>query len=190
VAFSSSEGKGLFKDWLQHLALPLKFRTFLDVGCGAGGYGKIIREVYGETPIVLAGVEVFPEYITRYNLSSIYSIIIPTDIRQAVELLPNFDLIIMGDILEHLDKKDAVEIVDKLRPKCKFLWGALPVKVKGRAWSTGYAQPECDYAENPFNLHRYDWSGAEVLEEFKPLWLVPYCQVGCFLVEGGVPCGI
>ncbi len=186
MAFSASEGKEFFRDWLVHFAKPQGFKTFLDIGCGAGLYGKIIRQVYSKGGLLLAGVDIFPEYVTRFNLKKIYDIIIIGDIRNfPKEMIPPIDLIITGDVLEHLTKEDAVSVVDKLRSRCRFLWAALPVKI-GRPWSVGYSQPESEYAVNPAEKHLHDYYGEEIQECFRPMWLVPFRLTGCFLIEGDI----
>ena len=186
MAFSSSEGKLLFKDWLIHIAKPLGFKRFLDVGCGAGLYGDLIREVFqGEATI--HAMEIFVEYIGRYSLSNKYDSIFMDDIRKTYFVVENYDFIVAGDVLEHLSKEDAIEVVNGLRKKCKFLFGALPVKVN-RPWSIGYNQLESEWQENPYNQHLHNWTGEEIHEAFKPLWLVPFIQTGAFLVEGSIQC--
>ncbi len=186
MAFSSAEGKQLFKDWLDNVAKPLGFKTFLDIGCGAGWYGKIIREVYPNGGLLLAGVDIFPEYIMRHDLKKIYDHIIIGDIRKfPQEMIPPIDLIITGDILEHLTKDEAITVVAKLRTRCRFLWAALPVKID-RTWSIGYNQLPDEWEENPFNQHLHNWTGEEIQENFKPMWLVPFIATGTFLVEGDI----
>lgn len=184
MAFSASEGKEFFRDWLVHFAKPLGFTRFLDVGCGAGWYGKIIREVFERTVQVHA-VEAFQEYVFRHKLGEKYDRIICRDVRDICSDTESYDLIIAGDVLEHLTKEDAIKVVNALLPKCRFLWGALPLQM-GRPWSTGYKQGPQDYEENPLNRHLHDWTGEEIQVEFKPLWIVPYVQTGCFLLEGGI----
>lgn len=183
MAFSAQEGKGFFKDWLIHFAKPLGFKRFLDVGCGAGLYGDIIREVFGREVRVDA-VERFAEYVVRYDLLKKYDNVFLEDIRQVHTLLGEYDLVICGDVLEHLEMIEAAEVVRGLSLDCRFLWGALPIKVEGRAWSTGYRQCAEEWVENPLNQHRHDWTMDELKVVMDPLWVVPYVQTGVFLVEG------
>ena len=182
MAFSASEGKLFFKDWLVHVAKPLGFTRFLDVGCGAGLYCDLIREAFGRD-VQIDAVEAFVEYIVRYNLKDKYDRIFMEDIRMVYDDMENYDLIVMGDVLEHMEMEDAIEVVGGLVPHCQFIWAALPIKV-GRPWSTGYKQGEEEWQENKFNEHKHDWTGKEVAQYFSPLWIVPYVQTGCFLVEG------
>ena len=142
MAFSAQEGKEFFRDWLTHFAKPLQFKRFLDVGCGAGTYGKIIQEVFvleslkGE--IKIHAIEAFEPYIERHGLKRIYDDIAVTDIMDVGSSdVEDYDLIICGDVLEHLSLDDAADVVACLSTKCRFLWGALPLKVEGRSWSAG-----------------------------------------------------
>jgi len=184
LAYSSSEGKAFFKDWLNHVGKALNFQSFLDIGCGAGLYGKIIREVFGPT-VRIEAIEIFKEYIDRFNLKEIYNEIAVADIVKVIDLIQRVDLIIAGDVLEHLSKEDAIRVVNGLRSKCRFLWGALPLTI-GRPWSVGYQQPASEYEVNPAEKHQHDWTGEEIIKEFKPLFLVPYIMTGSFLVEGDI----
>ena len=183
MAFSAQEGKGFFKDWLIHVARPLEFKRFLDVGCGAGLYGDIIREVFGKE-VQVDAVEGFAEYVVRYNLLSKYDRVFLEDIRKVSSKMEDYDLIVCGDVLEHIDKADAMRVVSDLCLASRFLWGALPLKVEGRQWSTGYHQGSEEWQENPLNKHLHDWTMWELQKELDPLWVVPYVQTGVFLVEG------
>ena len=185
MAFSAHEGKEFFKDWLTNFAAPLQFKRVLDIGCGAGWYGKILRDVF-KSGITIDAVEIFSAYIDRHSLRAIYDQIIVNDIMSIYKNLPNYDLIIMGDVLEHLPKPQAIELVKGVRGKSRFLWCALPLIVEGKAWSTGYRQGPEDFTENPANKHWHDWTLEEVKKEFDPLWVVPYIQTGMFLVEGDI----
>lgn len=184
MAFSSSEGKEFFRDWVNHVAKPLQFKKFFDVGCGAGWYGKILRDVFGQE-ISIEAIDIFPEYVTRYELNKTYDLIYIGDVVKACEDVKQFDLITAGDVLEHLTKEDAIKVVNTLRKKCRFMWCALPIRM-GRSWSTGYNQGSDEWQENPANKHLHDWDGNELIQEMKPLWLVPFIQTGTFLIEGDI----
>jgi SAM-dependent methyltransferase len=184
MAHSVDEGKGFFEDWLAHFARPLNFSRFLDIGCGAGVYGKIIRLVFAER-VQIDAIEIFPEYVRRYNLGRIYDEVVIGDIRnrEIIEGIAEYDLIIMGDVLEHLEAYDAVRIAKEMSRKAKFLWCALPLKMD-RPWSRGWMQNEEEYRENPAGKHLHDWTGPEIFASFDILWLVPYIHTGIFLIEG------
>ena len=184
MAFSSGEGKGFFKDWIENFATPQGYEKFLDVGCGAGHYGKILRAAAVPFAVVDA-IEVFPEYIERHGLKEIYDDIMIRDIRQVYDEVKPYDVIIMGDVLEHLTKEEAIAVVEGLKIKCCFIWVALPMKID-RSWSYGYEQLEEEWAENEYGRHLHDWTHAELQETFKPLWIVPYRMTGIMLIEGDI----
>ena len=191
MAFSSSEGKGLFRDWLYHFACDQRHRKFLDVGAGAGLYADIVHSVFDEAPLwdehyQIDAVEVFPEYIERHNLKEKYNRIFIQDIRKTWQGLDDdYDVIICGDVLEHLTKDEAIAVIDGLKKKCRFVWCSLPIKY-GRPWSHGYEQGEHEWEENPYNKHLHDWTAAEIFGYIGPLWLVPFPCVGVFLAEGRI----
>jgi trans-aconitate methyltransferase len=183
MAHSVEEGKGFFRDWLTHFAKPLNFSRFLDIGCGSGIYGKITRQVFPKAQI--DAVEIFPDYVNRYNLHRIYDGIVIGDIknRDIIQGIAEYDLIILGDVLEHLEAYDAVSVVAELSYKSKFIWCALPLKMD-RPWSQGWIQSKEEYRENPNGKHLHDWTGPEIFVSFDVLWLVPYIHTGIFLIEG------
>lgn len=188
MAFSAHEGKQFFKDWLIHFAQPLGYHQFLDIGAGAGWYGKLIREVYSKGASIIA-VELFEPYIKRHELHSIYDVVVLDDARKFFpksQQDSKWDIIIMGDVLEHLTKQEAIALVKEAKKRCRFAWCALPLKVEGRNWSTGYNQGKEDYEENPANEHLHEWTFKELAKEMKPMWIVPYVQTGTFLIEGDV----
>lgn len=183
MPFSSSEGKGFFKDWVETFAIHQGYSRYLDIGCGGGHYGKILKSL--SSLLIVDGVEIFPEYIEKYNLRYVYDFIVVGDIREPGYPIDSYDVIIMGDVLEHMTKNDAVTVIERLKTKCRFIWCALPMKFD-RPWSTGYAQHECEYEENISEQHLHDWTVDELKEAFSPLWVVPYAMTGTMLIEGDI----
>src|SRR4030042_2303887 len=107
MPYSSSEGKLFFKDWLK----CFQPKKILDVGAGVGTYAQLIKEVTAEyvnfKPNVSA-VEVYEPYIGRFNLNSKYDNVYSGNITDE-ELLKNlgeYNLIIMGDVVEHISEDD------------------------------------------------------------------------------------
>ena len=94
------------------------------------------------------------------------------------------NLIILGDILEHLSKNDAINVWTMLKFHAKFLWISLPIKVPDRNWSFGYRQPQKEWAANSNEKHQYDWNYNELIKELGPfLWTAPFKIVGIFIAE-------
>lgn len=79
--------------------VPIGAKNVLDVGCGFGGLGQLLRERNVEN---LFGIEINPIASThlekiydQYWIGSVEAIDLP-------ETLPKFDYIIFADVLEHL----------------------------------------------------------------------------------------
>jgi hypothetical protein len=105
-----------FKDEVKlHIIENLDSNTkILDVGPGAGTYGKLLREHF-----TIDGLEIFEPYINKFNLNDIYHNVFVGNIL-AFDIL-NYDYIILGDILEHIPKYEAVDSVNRinyLEKKC------------------------------------------------------------------------
>jgi len=137
-------------------------KTVLDVGCGYGRWGYLVREIMDivhtryakETwQTIIDAVEIYAPYITPAH-NYIYTKIYTEDIRT---FNPNmvYDLIILGDIIEHLDKPEAQTVIDKLRPLCKNLIITTP---------NGYI-PQGEVLNNPHEIHKCGFSQDEFIKQ-------------------------
>lgn len=139
------------------LILPPQPKSVLDVGCGFGLWGFLCREYLD----VFAGrvrpedwetridaIEMFEPYIQAHQ-RALYSSIQIADIREAAASLDSYDLIIAGDVIEHLDKADGERVLDTLYQKAS---NALLVNIPIGA---GWDHPETH--GNPGELHRSQW---------------------------------
>ena len=177
---SVPEGKLFFRDWIT------QFRPFkiLDVGVGAGDYGWIIRNL--SYPCELHGVEIYAPYIAEFRLHHFYDYIYNEDIRK-INLQNDYDLMIFGDVLEHMTKEEVLELWPKMKKRARFLWISLPIKVEGRSWSVGHKQPPAEYATNIYEKHLHSWTYDEILCDLGPfLWTVPFKIIGTFIAEGEI----
>jgi hypothetical protein len=110
VPYSKSEGKKEILSYLKYRFGLGENLTVLDVGAGSGTYGKLIRKGMPKSRIL--GVEIFEPYIDRFGLKEIYDRVIAGNV-----LEDNFDLssdvVIFGDVLEHMDHSDALSVLKK-----------------------------------------------------------------------------
>lgn len=137
----------------------LRPRSILDVGCGFGKYAMIFREYLDieqgryekhkwQTRIV--AVETYASYITALH-RYVYDKIIISDILDIdFGKDEKFDLIFMGDVIEHLEKRDALELLDTL-PGDRLLISTPTV--------TG--DKDRYYAEVPSEHHRSEWEAKD-----------------------------
>ena len=89
-------------------------KTILDVGCGYGKYGVLLREYLEGNPLV-DGVEAWPEYIENHNLRGIYNHVYSDDVVNLDnETLSLYDLVMMGDVIEHIEKEAALDLLSRI----------------------------------------------------------------------------
>lgn len=85
-----------------------KHKRILDVGPGVGTYADLLT---GEGYRIDA-VEIFPPYIEKYGLLEKYDNVFIGDIRKFD--IKDYDFIILGDVLEHIPKEDAIKLYEKI----------------------------------------------------------------------------
>jgi hypothetical protein len=115
---SSELGKVFSKKMID----SIKPSTILDVGIGAGTY----RDLCASNTAIWDGVEIFQPYIERFNLNQKYSTIFNEDVRTFTPT-KNYDLVIFGDILEHITENEALEVLAKTYDYTKYVLISLPL---------------------------------------------------------------
>lgn len=79
----------------------------LDVGVGSGTYGRLLKGAGAIERENLHGVEVWEPYEGLFGLHQFYGRMIYANILTLTpDDLDHYDLIIFGDVLEHIDSKD------------------------------------------------------------------------------------
>ena len=180
MAFSADEGKLFFEDWLRTLSGAANLKHILDVGPGAGSYGEIIRRVIPDATI--HAIEIFKPYVERFRLREKYDCIFIGDATKIK--IDGYDLVILGDVLEHLPCDRAIRYWKYLKTRARFIWLCLPVN-QFRPWFSGYAQPEIDWQENISEKHLCDWDYEKLIETLGPfLWQAPFRTVVVLIAEG------
>ena len=145
------------------LILTCAPRSVLDVGCGFGLWGFLCRMYLDVMPervqprdwrIRIDGLELFEPYIQAHQ-RALYDRISIADIREAAPTLDCYDLIIAGDVIEHLDKDDGRTVLRILYEKAgKALLVNIPL---GDGWEHG------EVHGNPGELHRSQWECEDFL---------------------------
>lgn len=86
----------------------------LDVGPGRGKYGLLVRE-YVDPAAEVVAVEAWPPYIDDFGLRNLYADVIAGDVcRQPASLFAGFDAVLMVDVIEHIPKTDALQLLDRI----------------------------------------------------------------------------
>jgi len=143
------------KPWTKEKIIDLKPTTVLDVGAGQGVYLDLIRQGLGAGVIVNA-VEVWQPYIDQFNLENRYDKLFAMDVRDMTNFA--YDLVILGDVLEHMSEEDAVKVWDKISKQAKYAIISIPI--------IHYHQDAIN--GNPYEIHvEEDWDTERVLRTFK-----------------------
>jgi 2-polyprenyl-3-methyl-5-hydroxy-6-metoxy-1,4-benzoquinol methylase len=143
------------KPWTQEKIIELKPTTVLDVGAGQGVYLDLIRQGLGAEVIVNA-VEVWQPYIDQFDLENRYDKLFAIDVRDLTNFA--YDLVILGDVLEHMSEDSAVELWDRISQQARHAIISIPI--------IHYHQDAIN--GNPYEVHvEEDWNTERVLKTFK-----------------------
>ena len=139
---------------IQRLLEEYQPKSVLDIGAGAGKYGRLVKRVLPETTTVHA-VEVWGPYIKEFSLNEIYAKIYMMDVRNvSQDVYDLYEFVIFGDVLEHMTKDEAVRVFDKVNSSAII---SIPIV----HWPQGHEHG------NPYEEHvKDDWSVQEVLDTF------------------------
>ena len=149
---SDAEGKDWSLDWFRY-HLP---NTVTDVGPGEGTYAKLMRPVH--EGVWWTGIEVHRPYIKKYRLNStktrrMYDELHVEDVRESESHLFHRDLVIFGDVLEHVERDDAVALLQ--RAEAAGAWNILvsvPI----------VDSPQGEVDGNPHEAHLHQWDADDM----------------------------
>lgn len=128
----------------------------LDVGAGEGTYWNLLHEYYK----TIDAVEVFKPNIENYKLKEKYHKVYNIDIKDFK--YSNYDIIIFGDIIEHLEVKEAQEVLNYAYTHCKEMIVAVPYELE-----QGIAE------DNIYEIHKQpDLTPKNILERYPMLKLL------------------
>lgn len=147
MASSDTENKNIAKQWHDAIAPAV----VVDIGVGEGTYSILCRN--GNEWI---GIEAWPPYVEEFSLYDHYDEVVISDIRytdlKAVHERP--DLVIIGDVLEHMKKAEAQRVIAKLLKWGKQVIISVPMRHRDQGARKG----------NWFETHVDHWKHAEMVE--------------------------
>ena len=150
MATSSKAFKQEIKEYIK-LYFPDDNTTILDVGAGEGTYYNLLGDYYKK----MCAIEIFEPNIKNFGLREKYEEVLNANI---VDARYNwFDLIIFGDVIEHLTVEDAQQVLEYALSRCKELIVAVPYK---------YVQGEV--GGNKWEIHIQDDLTPEIMKERYP----------------------
>ncbi len=149
---SDAEGKDWSLDWFRY-HLP---NTVTDVGPGEGTYAKLFRPVH--EGVWWTAIEVHKPYVAKYKLKStktrrMYDEIHVEDVRESEDHLFYRDLVILGDVLEHMPRGSAVNLLETI--------------VAAGAWNILVSVPIVESVQgevdgNPHEAHLHQWDADDM----------------------------
>jgi 2-polyprenyl-3-methyl-5-hydroxy-6-metoxy-1,4-benzoquinol methylase len=160
------------QSWVIEQLKPLELTTMLDVGAGAGTYAHVFAQHFPN--VNRFAVEAWTPYINEFELQMLYTEVFNRDIRDHKYF--TYDIVIFGDVLEHMSKDDAIDVFAKFKPVCKYFIISIPI-VK---W------PQEALDGNPYEVHvKDDWSHDEVMETFPSVGaFFSGQQIGVYVLKG------
>lgn len=153
---SSNLQLSLITDWIN----KLQPKKVLDIGVGNGRYGFLCRDIL-DTPfdtapkrIRLEGIEGFEKYVTDIH-RLLYDKIYFGDCLQLIdEMKDDYDLILLIDVIEHLDKDEGKLFLKKLIQKSRNVIVGTP---------KGFTDQDDVYG-NELERHRSGWLPSDFKE--------------------------
>jgi len=139
------EGETIIVNEILSKSQPLKI---LDVGSGEGKWGDLLNQ---QKLIQIDGVEVWKENIDKYKLVEKYYKVFHTNIID-FENINDYDIVILGDVLEHLERKEAVNLLKRIK---STIYLTIPIS---KCVQDGM------YYGNPYETHLYQWDHLELWE--------------------------
>ena len=157
-------GKNAIREWILYHC-PAQSRI-LDMGAGGGTYADLLRGL----PYIIDAVEIYgaaiPVLVNKYH--SVFHI----DLRDFT-FFQDYDLVIMGDVLEHLNTNDAQQVVKNILKHSKWLLVAVP-----------FDYPQGPEVENPAEEHlQPDLNFTTIKERYPELELLLFIRNNTELIH-------
>ena len=151
MPFSSESGKR----FVRYIFGKVRNKRVLDIGCGSGTYAKMFPNSE------FTGIEIWEPYAEKHNLNTLYKKLYIQDAIEAdykaISDDGKFDISILGDVVEHMNKEDAVHVFNQLREISDTVIISIPI---------GH-YPQGEFEGNPYEKHITDnWTVEDVIDTF------------------------
>lgn len=120
----------------------------LDVGCGEGKWSVLTGKV-----ALCHGIEAWMDYAIKYKLKELYDKLFVMDVKD-FENFSDYDVVIFGDVLEHLKYDDAVDVIGKIKDSKVTAYLIIPISL---------CEQDGMFYGNPYETHRYQWTHEELV---------------------------
>ena len=138
----------------RYSGMPLRF---LDVGAGMATYPKMLKSAFPNSKFT--GIEIWAPYIEQFDLNYWYDEVIISDIRYLDwKKAPPFDIVLFGDILEHMTQNEAAAAVQEASRAGGFVITSIPL---------GHHPQHAEHG-NPWERHtEADWELSQIPHFFE-----------------------
>ncbi len=147
--------------------------SVLDIGVGFGKYGVLCREYlelwdgreeYADFTRKIDGIEAFEKYLTPLH-EFIYNKIYIGNATELVDKLENsYDLVLLIDVLEHFEKNQGRELLEKLLQKNGAVLVSVPKNIGNQK----------DAFANAYETHVAEWSKRDFKKLAKTFFVQDY----------------
>jgi hypothetical protein len=165
----------------------LQPRSVLDVGVGYGKWGLLIREALDfmegrhereEFRVRIDGIEAFKGFSSPLY-AWVYDNVSYADIAGAVDDLPPYDLVVLGDVIEHMAKQVGERVLEGLLAKSTNVVVVTPSEffqqeVLGNPWERHESLwRRSDFARWPYDFQNVGITNVAVLGGRGSTWPAP-----------------
>jgi hypothetical protein len=163
MPYSSDSGKQYIAQFID----KINPAQVLDIGAGSGTY-----TAYKKPNQHWTAIEIWEPNVDRFNLCQLYEKVIIGDARTID--FGVYDLVILGDVLEHMTKEEAKTLLNKCR-RSKHVIVSIPL---------GH-YPQDEYDGNPYEKHVVDnWSKEDFVSWFgQPSQSHIESEIGVFVYQ-------
>lgn len=111
----------VFDAVVRQLVTLLAPQRALDIGTGAGKYGRMLAEA--APACHRSGIEVEPSYVQAHGLQALYHQLHLADAASWWRQHPDesFDLVLVGDSIEHMPKSAGLDLLNAMVYRCGYL---------------------------------------------------------------------
>jgi hypothetical protein len=145
---SGAEGRG----WVYDRIADTTSDWIIDAGAGEGTYSTLARHLRLDARWV--ALEIHEPYIDRFLLGQKYDDVIVTDIRKWQPVLDGGYTLLLGDVLEHMPREDAIEVLQWHKRYADDIMVSVPIV---------YA-PQSSCVGDEHEAHMHHWHFEEMLE--------------------------
>lgn len=126
--------------------------VILDVGCGYGEWGSLLRAKKGGR-FYLLGIDIWRPHLERLSRAEVYDLIIQADASTLPLKNKSIDISLACEILEHLNKDAGYKLLEDLeRISRKMIIISTPLN-----W------PQSEIYGNPYEKHLSEWKPQELI---------------------------